>query len=164
VLAGRVALVSGYYNTQYDNLAITPIRGQAWRSEKIDDSDPRIAYPDGFTFNQVGFAHFNRTQHVLGAGQSLALGFSGTGLNLFGATGPATLEVRIADRTPRTEQVGTVGTRQTSYWLRGLARRHHSVTVRVVSGTFTLDGIDVLSGRAHGPKVPDEERPAALAD
>jgi hypothetical protein len=142
-----VALVSGYYNTQYDNLAVTPIKGQAWKSTKIDDSDSRIAYPDGFTFNQAGFAHFNRTQHVLAAGQSLALDFTGTGLNLFGATGSATLEVRIDGRTPQTVQVGTVGTRQTSYWLRGLPQRHHNITVRVVSGTFTLDGIDVLSGR-----------------
>jgi hypothetical protein len=138
--------------------------GQAWKSKKIDDSDARVAYPDGFTFNQVGFAHFNRTHHVLGAGQSLALDFAGTGLNLFGATGSATLEVRIDDRAPRTEQVGIVGTRQTSYWLRGLPQRHHSVTVRVVSGTFTLDGIDVLSGRAHVPKVPDEVRPVAPAE
>jgi len=146
VLAGRVALVSGYYNTQYDNLAVTPIKGQAWNSKKIDDSDPRVTYPDGFTFAQVGFAHFNRTQHVLGAGQSLALDFTGTGLNLFGATGAATLEVSVDGGTPRTEQVGVVGTRQTSYWLRGLPQRHHNVTVRVVSGTFTLDGIDALSG------------------
>jgi hypothetical protein len=149
VLAGRVALASGYYNTQYDNLAVTPIKGQPWKSEKIDDSDARVAYPDGFSFVQAGFAHFNRTQHVLGAGQSLALDFTGTGLNLFGATAAATLEVHIDDLATRTEQVGAAGTRQTSYWLRGLPQRHHSVTVRVVSGTFTLDGIDVLSREAH---------------
>jgi hypothetical protein len=147
VLTGRIALVSGYYNTRYDNLAVTPIRGHAWRSTKIDDADARVAYPDGFTFNQAGFAHFNRTQHVLAAGQSLALDFTGTGLNLFGATGAATLEVRIDDQPPTTVQVGVVGTRQTSYWLRDLSQRHHHGTVRVVSGTFTLDGIDVLTGR-----------------
>jgi hypothetical protein len=149
VMAGRVALVSGYYNTLYDNLAVTPIKGHAWKSEKIDDSDPRVAYPDGSSFVQAGFAHFNRSQHVLGAGQSVTLDFTGTGLNLFGATGAATLEVRIDDEAPRTVQVGTVGTRQTSYWLRGLPQRRHNVTVRVVSGTFTLDGIDVLSGGAR---------------
>ncbi|TDC44226.1 hypothetical protein E1166_00010 [Micromonospora sp. KC213] len=149
VLAGRVALVSGYYNTRYDNLAVTPIKGHAWKSEKLDDADARIAYPDGFSFHQVGFAHFNRTQHGLAAGQSLALDFTGTGLNLFGATGPATLEVRIDNQAPRTEQVGSVGTRQTSYWLRGLPQRHHRITVRVLSGTFTLDGIDVVGRGAR---------------
>ena len=152
VLAGRVALVSGYYNTRYDNLAVKPIKGQAWQSEKVDDADRRVAYPDGFTFAQVGFAHFNRTHHVLTAGQSLALAFTGTGLNLFGATGSATLEVRVDGQAPRTAQVGAVGTRQTSYWLRGLRQRHHKVTVRVVAGTFTLDGLDVVNGRALNPR------------
>jgi hypothetical protein len=151
VLAGRVALVSGYYNTLYDNLAVTPIKGRPWQSEKIDDADPRVAYPDGFSFVQAGFAHFNRTQHVLQAGQSLSLAFTGTGLNLFGATGPATLEVRVDGQVPRTPQVGAVGTRQTSYWLRGLPHRQHDVTARVVSGTFTLDGVDVLG---RGGRVP----------
>lgn len=46
--------------------------------------------------------------------------------------------------TPRTVQVGVVDTRQTSYWLRGLRQGHRRVTVRVVSGPFTLDGIDLL--------------------
>nr|MDT0659500.1 hypothetical protein [Micromonospora sp. DSM 115978] len=151
VLAGRVALVSGYHNTWYDNLAVTPIKGQPWRSEKIDDSDPRVAYPDGSSFVQAGFAHFNRTQHQLGTGQSMTLHVTGTGLNLFGATAAATLEVRIDDQAPRTAQVGAVGTRQTSYWLRGLPEGRHRVTVRVVSGTFTLDGIDVLGRAARLP-------------
>jgi hypothetical protein len=145
VLAGRIALASGFYNTRYDNLAVTRIKGHAWASEKIDDSDARLAYPDGFTFAQVGFAHFNRTQHVLSTGQSVNIPFTGTGLNLFGATGAATLEVTVDGGPPRTVQVGPVGTRQTSYWLRDLQQRRHTVTVRVVSGTFTLDGVDALS-------------------
>ncbi|NYI04587.1 hypothetical protein [Allostreptomyces psammosilenae] len=149
VLTGRIALVSGFYNTRYDNLAVTPIRGSAWASEKIDDADARLAYPDGATFTQAGYAHFNRTQHVLRTGQSVTIPFTGTGLNLFGATGSATLEVRIDGGAPRTAQVGPVGTRQTSYWLRGLQQRAHTVTVRVVSGTFTLDGVDALTGGAR---------------
>ena len=151
VLAGRIALASGFYNTRYDNLAVTPVRGYAWASEKIDDSDARLAYPDGFTFTQAGFAHFNRTQHVLRAGQSVTVPFRGTGLNLFGATGAATLEVRVDGGAARTVQVGAVGTRETSYWLRDLGNTRHTVTVRVVSGTFTLDGVDVLTpGRPSG--------------
>lgn len=145
VLAGRIALTSGFYNTQYDNLAVTPVEGHAWASEKIDDADPRLTYPDGFTFTQAGYAHFNRTQHVLAAGRSVTVPFRGTGINLFGATAAATLEVSVDGAAPRTVQVGPVGTRETSYWLRGLGNRQHTVTVRVVSGTFTLDGVDVLT-------------------
>ncbi len=164
VLTGRVSLVSGFYNTWYDDLAVTPIKGQAWKSEKIDDSDARVTYPDGARFVQAGFAHFNRTQHVLTTGQSVRLDFTGTGLNLFGATGAATLEVSVDGRAPRTERVGSAGSRETSYWLRGLQQKAHSVTVRVVSGTFTLDGVDVLSGGAKVRKVAPEDRPVAVVD
>jgi hypothetical protein len=164
VLAGRVALVSGFYNTQYDDLAVTPIKGQAWASEKFDDSDARVSYPDGARFVQAGFAHFNRTQHVLTAGQSVELEFTGTGLNLFGATGAATVEVSIDGRAPRTERVGSAGTRETSYWLRGLQQKSHTVAVRVVSGTLTLDGVDVLTGGAKVRKVAPEDRPVALVE
>ncbi|MDP9794992.1 hypothetical protein J2S43_003504 [Catenuloplanes nepalensis] len=144
VLTGRIALVSGYYNTRFDNLEINPIGGTPWASEKIDDADPRVSYPAGFTFVQAGFAHFNRTQHVLGPGRSVALDFTGTGFHLFGATGAATLEVRVDGEPPRTVQVGPTGTRQASYWLRDLRKRQHHVTVTVLDGTFTLDGIDVV--------------------
>jgi hypothetical protein len=144
VLTGRVALVSGYYNTRYDNLAITPVPGRPWRSEKIDDADPRVAYPDGSSFVQAGFAHFNRTQHVLTTGRSVTFEATGTGVHLFGATGAATLEVRVDDRPPVTAEVGVVGTRQTSYRLGDLPPGRHRVTVRVTGGTLTLDGIDVL--------------------
>ncbi|MBO0608646.1 hypothetical protein [Myceligenerans salitolerans] len=161
VLAGRVSLVSGFYNTQYDKLAITPIKGQAWKSEKLDDSDARVSYPDGARFAQSSFTHFNRTLHVLTAGQSVELDFTGTGLNLFGATDAATVEVEIDGRAPRTERVGASGTRETSYWLRGLQQKRHTVTVRVVSGTFTLDGVDVLAGGAKVRKVAPEDRPVA---
>ncbi|WP_240644162.1 hypothetical protein [Antribacter gilvus] len=164
VLAGRISLVSGFYNTRYDNLAVTPVKGYAWASEKIDDSDPRLSYPDGFTFAQAGFAHFNRTQHVLRAGQSVGIDFTGTGLNLFGATGAATLEVTVDGGTPRTEQVGATGTRQTSYWLRGLQQREHSVTVRVVSGTYTLDGVDALTGGAKVRQADPAERPVTVLE
>ena len=42
-------------------------------------------------------------------------------------------------------RIGAVGTRETSYWLRGLGNRAHTVTVRVVIGTFTVDGVDALT-------------------
>ncbi|GAB7036772.1 ricin-type beta-trefoil lectin domain protein [Catenuloplanes niger JCM 9533] len=147
VLAGRIALVSGYYNTRFDNLAVTPVRGGEWASEKIDDADPRVRYPGGFTFVQAGFAHLNRTQHVLAPGRSMALDLTGTGFHLFGATGAATLEVRVDGEPPRIAQAGPAGPRQASYWLRDLRKGPHRVTVTVLSGTLTLDGVDVLGGR-----------------
>jgi hypothetical protein len=163
-MAGRISILSGFYNTSFDDLEITPIEGRSWESVKIDDADARVSYPGGFSFTQAGFAHLNRTQHSLSAGRSAAFDFEGTGFNLIGATGAATLSIVVDDQPARTAMVGSTGTRQTSYWLRGLAEGPHSVTVTVVSGTFVLDGIDALTGG----EVPDtgdpETRPIAVTE
>ena len=100
-MAGRISIVSGYYNTHFDNLSVTPIEGRSWGSVKIDDADARMSYPDGFSFTQAGFAHLNRTQHVLSAGRSASFEMTGTGFNLIGATGTATLSVVVDDQPAR---------------------------------------------------------------
>ncbi|WP_083259987.1 hypothetical protein [Cellulosimicrobium cellulans] len=165
MLTGRISIVSGYYNTQYDDLAITPIEGQAWESVKIDDADARISYPGGFAFQQSGYAHLNRTQHALSAGRSATFEVDGTGFNLFGATGAATIDVAVDDQPVRTVNVGSTGDRQTSYWQRGLdGSTPHTVTVTVRSGTFTLDGVDVLVGGAPPVVTDPETTPVTVAE
>jgi len=165
VLTGRVSLVSGYYNTAFDDLAVTPIEGHAWESVKIDDADARITYPGGFSFTQAGYAHLNRTQHVLTAGRSAVFEVRGTGFDLFGATGAATLDVAVDDEPVRTVAVGSTGDRQTSYWQRGLdGSVPHTVTVTVRSGTFTLDGVDVLVGGADPVVTDPETTPVTVAE
>lgn len=144
VMTGRISLVSGYYETNWDNLAVTPVDGFAWQSQKVDDAESALAYSGPTTFRQVGFAHYNRTNHELAAGASVTMPFTGSGIDLFGATAPATIDVSIDGAPPTRVTVGRTDVRQTSYWLRGLERAAHTVTVTVVSGTFTLDGVDVL--------------------
>jgi hypothetical protein len=144
VMTGRISLVSGYYETNWDNLAITQLDGLAWQSEKIDDAEASLAYSGRTTFRQVGFAHYNRTNHELATGASVALPFTGSGINLFGATAASTLDVSVDGAPPTRVTVGRTDVRQTSYWLRGLVSGEHTITVTVVSGTFTLDGVDVL--------------------
>ncbi|MFG6503059.1 fibronectin type III domain-containing protein [Microbacterium sp. P05] len=161
-MAGRISLSSGYYNTSFDNLAVTPIEGLSWASEKVDDADSRITYPNGFSFTQAGYAHLNRTQHVLSAGRSAAFDMTGTGFNLLGATGTASLSIVVDDDPPRAVSVGGTGNRQTSYWLRGLTDGAHRVTVTVVSGTFVLDGVDVVRGGSVAEPVEPERKPISI--
>lgn len=147
VMAGRLALTSGYYQNSWDNLSVVPVEGHAWRSDKLDDTSPGLAYTGAAQFQQVGFANYNRTLHVLSAGASLTVPFRGTGLNIFGATAPATLDVSVDGAPAQRVTVGATGTRQTSHWLRGLkAADPHTLSVTVVSGAFTVDGIDILEG------------------
>ncbi|MBU5423424.1 bacterial Ig-like domain-containing protein [Cellulomonas hominis] len=162
VLSGRVALLSGIANTQYDDLSIAPIDGLSWHAEKIDDADARISYPAGFAFSQAGYAHLNRTLHVLSAGRSFVLTAAGTGFNLTGATGAARLSVVVDDQPAREVAVGATGDRQTSYWLRGLTDEEHTIRVTVVSGTYTLDGVDVLLGGDVPAPVDPEVKPVTV--
>ncbi len=162
IMSGRISLVSGYYNTWFDDLAITPIDGLSWHAVKIDDADSRISYPNGFSFTQAGYAHLNRTQHVLSTGRSFTFEMNGTGFNLLGATAASALSITVDGEPARTANVGSVGTRQTSYWLRGLADGPHTVTVRVTSGTFTLDGVDVMIGGSGTGPVDPAVRPVTV--
>ncbi|MFC0623123.1 hypothetical protein ACFFGN_03560 [Kribbella deserti] len=144
VMTGRLALTSGFYENSWDNLSVVPIEGHAWRSDKLDDTEREVAYAGAAQFQQVGFANYNRTLHVLSPGASFTVPFRGTGVNLFGATARATLDVSVDGAPAQRISVGTAGTRQTSYWLRDLAPTAHTLKVTVVTGTYTLDGIDIL--------------------
>ncbi|MEU4395715.1 hypothetical protein [Kribbella sp. NPDC023855] len=145
VMAGRIALTSGFYENSWDNLSVVPVEGHAWRSNKLDDTASVVGYSGPAQFQQVGFANYNRTFHVLSPGASASVPFQGSGLNVFGATARATLDVSIDGAPAQRITVGSTGTRQTSYWLRGLAATNpHTLKITVVTGTFTIDGIDIL--------------------
>ena len=161
-MAGRVSIVSGYYNTQFDDLAISPIEDLSWHAVKVDDADARIAYPQGSSFTQAGYAHYNRTQHVVAAGRSFAFDLEGTGFNLNGATGASVLSIMIDDQPARSVTVSGIGNRQTSAWVRGLEDAPHRVTVQVVSGTFSLDSVDLLVGGSSGGTADPELRPVEV--
>lgn len=61
-LCGRISILSGYYNTYYDNLIVEPVDGYAPYSEKYDDASKEVTFSDtGWTFKQSGYAHYNRT-------------------------------------------------------------------------------------------------------
>jgi hypothetical protein len=164
-MAGRLALGSGYYNTMFDNLQVTPIEDVAWELTKIDEADARISY-SAFSWTQAGYAHYNRTQHSLSNGRSFSFSFTGTGLNLTGNTAASRLSVSVDGGTAQTVQIAAVGDRRTSYWLRGLSDEPHTFTATVTQGTFTLDSVEILHGGAvvTPPSVPDEEKPVAVTE
>ncbi len=79
VMAGRVVMGSGYYETLIDNLRIEPVKGYTYTSVKYDNAQGQkydteeealnntdiwnpIGYVGKWDYSQVGYAHFNRTQ------------------------------------------------------------------------------------------------------
>ncbi|MDR1386235.1 MAG: FIVAR domain-containing protein [Propionibacteriaceae bacterium] len=164
-MAGRLALGSGYYNTLFDNLEVTPITDAAWEATKIDDADARITY-SAFTWEQAGYAHYNRTRHLVSNGRSFSFAFDGTGINLTGSTSASQLSVSVDGGAAQTVQIAQVGDRRTSYWLRGLSDGPHTFSATVTQGTFTLDSVEILHGGATvaPPDVPDAERPVTVTE
>ncbi|WP_350277923.1 hypothetical protein [Kribbella sp. HUAS MG21] len=144
VMAGRIALTSGYYENSWDNLSVVPVEGHAWRSDKLDDTARDLVYTGAAQFQQSGFANYNRTLHALTTGATVTVPFQGTGLNIFGATARATIELSIDGAPAQPITVGSTGPRQTSHWLRNLPPGPHTLKLTVLSGTYTIDGIDVL--------------------
>lgn len=99
---------------------------------------------------------------MLSAGRSFALTATGTGFNVNGATAAARLSVVVDDQPAREVSVGATGDRQTSSWFRGLADEEHTIQVSVLSGTFTLDGVDVLVGGDVPAAVDPEVKPVTV--
>lgn len=79
VMAGRVALGTGYYETLIDNLRVDTIKGYTYESDKYDSAQGKkfaaeeealnntdllnpIGYVGKWEYTQAGYAHFNRTQ------------------------------------------------------------------------------------------------------
>ena len=78
VMAGRITIGTGFYETLIDNLRVDPIEGYSYESDKYDsaqgkvyeseeaalannDSINPIGYVGNWTFQQSGYAHYNRT-------------------------------------------------------------------------------------------------------
>ncbi|MDC3416772.1 S-layer protein [Aquibacillus salsiterrae] len=81
VMAGRVAIGSGYYETLIDNLRVDPIEGYSYESVKFDNAQGRkydsqeeaynnddkwnpIGYVGEWEFLQSGYGHYNRTRMI----------------------------------------------------------------------------------------------------
>jgi LPXTG-motif cell wall-anchored protein len=82
---------------------------------------------------------------------SFIFDFDGSGFNLFGNTPDALLDVYVDDQlVDRSARVYSKGDRQTSYYIRGLSDGKHTAKVVVKGGSFTLDGIDIITGVETG--------------
>ncbi|MHA7964118.1 S-layer homology domain-containing protein [Paenibacillus sp. CAU 1782] len=166
-LSGRVDLASGYYFVRFDNLLVETIDGYApYYSEALDDLEkhdlgnvpsPKLQYRGQWDQrNGQGMYHYQRSLSTSkSAGAELEYTFTGTGLDILGPNdGSAKLEV-IVDGEIVALAAGTMASRELyqTYSLRGLSYGQHTVSIKVVSGTLTIDAVAVVSGEVKG--LPD---------
>nr|WP_263323639.1 S-layer protein [Neobacillus sp. Marseille-Q6967] len=100
------------------------------------------------TFMDYRGVNIYSTPKLEGTNSSMIFDFDGSGFNLFGATPDALIDVYIDGLLiEENYRIYAKGDRQTSYNIRGLKDRKHTAKVVIKGGTFTLDGIDVVTGR-----------------
>lgn len=154
VMTGRVVLMSGFWNTAFDNLSVTPIEGKTpFASVKLDDTSPLIRWKGEVTHNiGQGFAFYNRTYTTMP--QETAMEFTipaGTGFNIFGKSASAKVRL-IIDGQEEVVTTASAGDRETILRKQNLTEGDHLVKLEVLQGTCQVDGIDLLSGASVGNK------------
>lgn len=148
VMTGRVALMSGFWNTGFDNLEVMPVEGKtAFAASKLDDTSPLISWNGSVKHNiGQGFAYYNRSYTSMPAGSSMEFVVpEGTGFDVFGKSGSASIKVTVDGQSTNATTL-SAGDRETSFWKEGLANGEHSVKIEVVQGTYQVDGIDLMTG------------------
>jgi hypothetical protein len=100
------------------------------------------------TFMDFRGVNIYHTPKFVAPDSSMIFDFDGSGFNLFGATPDALIDVYIDDHLiDENFRIYAKGHRQTSYTIRGLKDTEHTAKVVIKGGTFTLDGLDVVTGR-----------------
>ncbi|MBM7654332.1 OmpL47-type beta-barrel domain-containing protein [Neobacillus cucumis] len=145
-MSGKVGITSGYYHTQFDNLKVVPIEGYSSYVSRLDDLDSSVHYQGTWSHNaSTGYGNFNRTNSVSSAGSIMNYSFTGTGINLVGNTGAAKINVSIDGKeVEKNYSISATGDRATSYFVEGLDYGKHTIQVQTVSGSYTIDAIEVL--------------------
>lgn len=147
VMTGRITLMSGFWNTRFDNLEVMPIEGKtAFSSARLDDTSSLISWQGSVTHNICqGFAYYNRSYTTMPAGSSLEFAVpEGIGFDVFGNSGKADIKVTVDGQNASAATLAS-GNRETSYWNEGLGDGKHNVKIEVIQGTYKVDGINLFT-------------------
>lgn len=151
-LTGRIVLMSGFWNTEFDNLEVLPIDGQAAAaSVKLDDTSSLIKWK-GNVEHKIGegFVYYNRSYTSMPSGSSLEFTIpNGTGYDLFGESDSAKIRATV-DGAPAEATTVKAGARETSYWREDLEGGSHTVKIEVLSGKLKIDGINLFAAPFTG--------------
>lgn len=157
-LSGRVDLLSGPVQVQFDNLLVERIDGQpAYYVEYLDnlqmhdlsaENSPKLSYGGSWSHavGQSMFDYHRTLSSSSGPNATLTYTFSGTGIDILGPNSdPATLEVTV-DGAVTDASVQTMRSDQLyqTFSLRDLPAGEHTVNFKVLSGTLVVDAIGIV--------------------
>lgn len=176
-LSGRVQLASGFYHTRFDNLKVEKVDGYTpYYSEQLDNLEmtdlaevpgTKLVYEGGWVHeNGKGMYVYQRSLSTSqGAGAVLKYTFTGTGLDILGPNdGSAKLEAVVDGETLVVAGAANAAKElYQTFTLRGLKYDEHTVQLKVLSGTLTVDSVAVISGEGAGSPDTAELKQAVSA-
>lgn len=141
--SGRITIGSGLYNNVFDNLKVTPIDGVQSTVTRLDDHDSAITYTgDWYRTVPDGYVHFNRTiSRAQSEGAEMSFSFAGSHFAIIGASDAAAIEVYVDGELLEAAETVKTQARQCSYSA-DTAEGEHNVTIKVLSGSYTIDAIE----------------------
>lgn len=151
VLTGRVTLMSGFWNTDYDNLEVLPLEGTTpYAQIKADNTSPLLTFR-GDVSHAVGegFAHYNRTRTTMKTGSTLEFELpDGSGFDIFGSGSGASIKIEHkGSALEENYSAKNTGNRETSYWNQG-DLGSGTVKITVLSGNYVVDGINMFAAKS----------------
>lgn len=168
--SGRASISSSYNQNCFDNLLIEPVEGAETFITRYDNTDPCfLSYEGGedcYKFETIAsFKAYKRTIFRCNEGAGITFEFNGTAAAITGNTSDdcainVTVDGELKDEN-LTLPKGTF--RESAYQLRGLEAGKHTVTIKVLSGTLSLDSLEVTGDTVYYPGEKSES-PAEAGD
>lgn len=145
--AGRAALYSSYSKNRFEDIAIMPI-GENVYVTRFDNTDSCFEYEGKWEHNTMSsFKNYRRTVSAGKKGCVLTVSFEGTGFALTGENvGEAVLNVSVDGGETEEKAICKTGSREISLRYDGLEKGHHTARITVVSGDYSVDGMEVTGG------------------
>lgn len=156
--AGRAALYSSYNNNCYDNIEVTVIENVDTYITRYDNTDACFSYDGTWTHNTMSsFKNLKRTISTGEENAVVTVEFDGTGVAITGETKANSVIVPTVDGVEQQPiTVCATGSREVSYQISGLENGRHTVSIKVSSGTYNVDGMEVIGGEIPFEKTADE--------
>lgn len=155
--AGRAALYSSYNQNCYDNIQITPIENVDTYITRYDNTDACFSYEGTWTHNTMSsFKNLKRTISTGEENAVVTIEFDGTGVAITGETADGGVIIPTIDGVEQAScVVYKTGSRGVSYQISGLEKGHHTLSLKVSIGTYSVDGMEVIGGEIPMEKLDD---------
>lgn len=140
--AGRAALYSSYNRNSFDNIEILP--SEDTYIERYDDTDLCFMYEGEWNHvTMSSFRNYKRTISEGKEGSAFSFSFKGSGFALTGICEEAVIALSVDGEEENETEIKSCGSREAFCYRNNLGNKEHTVSLRIISGTLSVDGAQV---------------------